>query len=117
MIVCVPVDGVGAVDPRWGRADRLALAETEDGHIVGWREVDVMWSVLHDQATEGSHHARVVRFLRENGVEVVVAGHMGDGMAHTLGKMGLRVHLGASGDARGAVETLTKDDPAADSPE
>ena len=107
MIVCVPVNGDGTIDPRWGRADRLALAEVLAGDVVRWQEVQVLWSELHDQGTEGSHHARVVRFLRDNDVEVVVAGHMGEAMVQTLGKMGLRVHLGAAGDARSAVQTAT----------
>ncbi len=116
MIVCIPVESAGNIDPRWGRADRLALAEIQAGDIVRWEEVEVLWSVLHDQAGEGSHHARVVRFLRDNGVEVVVAAHMGESMARTLAKMGLQVYLGASGDARVAVQTLTTHDPGSHSP-
>ena len=34
MIVCVPVDGGGAVDPRWGRAARVALASVVDDAIA-----------------------------------------------------------------------------------
>jgi predicted Fe-Mo cluster-binding NifX family protein len=36
-------------------------------------------------------------------VEVVAAGHMGPPMEHLLGRMGLRVTLGVSGDARPAA--------------
>lgn len=104
MIVCVPVHEDGTVDPRWGRADRIAVAEVVAGEIVGWQETVVRWSELHDQGTEGSHHARVVRFLRDNDVEVVVAGHMGEPMVRMLAKMGLKVHLGAAGDAGAAVQ-------------
>jgi len=103
MVVCVPVDVDGSIDPRWGRADRVAIAQASPEGITDWQEFDVGWSTLHDSGGEGSHHARVVRFLREHEVDAVVAHHMGPGMVHTLERMGLPVHLGAGGDAREAV--------------
>jgi predicted Fe-Mo cluster-binding NifX family protein len=101
--VCVPVTQAGTVDPRWGRADRVAVAEVSDGRLTGWEEFHVQWGDLHDSGTEGSHHARVVRFLRDQHVEVVVADHMGAGMMHVMERMGIKVFLGGSGDARTAV--------------
>ena len=106
MIICAPVTSEGMVDPRWGRADRVAVANLVDGELVTWREVEVSWSRLHDEGTPGSHHARVVRFLREERVEAVVAGHIGDGMIRMLDTMGLPVHLGAIGNAREAVQSF-----------
>ena len=41
MMVCVPVLSDGQIDPRWGRAARVAILELEDGTEVGWREFDV----------------------------------------------------------------------------
>jgi predicted Fe-Mo cluster-binding NifX family protein len=102
MMVCVPVTGDGLIDPRWGRADRVAIAEVTARGIGGWQEFDVGWSTLHDEGTEGSHHARVARFLLDHHVEAVVANHMGEPMVHTLQQMGLEVRLGATGDARQA---------------
>jgi predicted Fe-Mo cluster-binding NifX family protein len=104
MIVCAPVTREGMIDPRWGRADRVALADVADGQIVSWQEIEVSWSRLHDEGPPGSHHARVVTFLREHLVGAVVANHIGDGMVRMLDTMGLPVHLGASGDARTAVQ-------------
>lgn len=104
MKVCVPVTPDGLVDPRWGRAARVAVARIESGGIVEWVEHDVAWDVLHDVGTEGGHHARVARFLTEQGIEVVVAGHVGPPMVQMLGKMRIVARLGASGDARRAVE-------------
>ena len=106
MIVCIPVTLDGNVDPRWGRADWVAIADVQDGEIKTWRDVEVSWSTLHDEGTDGSHHARVVKFLRENGVEAVVVNHMGDGMTRMLKTMEIPVHLGAVGDARAAVQTV-----------
>jgi predicted Fe-Mo cluster-binding NifX family protein len=104
MVTCVPVAADGSVDPRWGRADRLAVADVDAaGIVVGWREYEVGWNALHDEGTEGSHHARVARFLREHKVEAVVAGHMGPPMVHMLDLMGVKVFLGAEGHAGDAV--------------
>lgn len=103
MIMCAPITSDGNIDPRWGRADWVAVAEVIDGKITNWQEIEVSWSRLHDEGTEGSHHARVVKFLREHHVEGVVAHHIGDGMVRMLDTMGLPVHLGAAGDARVAV--------------
>lgn len=103
MIVCVNVDEAGRVAGGWGRARRVALATVAGRAIVEWQEIDVLWDVSHDEGGEGSHHARIVRFLKEHGVEVAVTGHMGQPMQQVLTKLGVRVALGASGDARSAA--------------
>jgi predicted Fe-Mo cluster-binding NifX family protein len=103
MKVCVPVTEGHQVDPRWGRADHVAMADIEDGTIRSWEEISVGWDRLHDSAGEGDHHARIARFLREHDVQVVVAGHMGPPMQNMLAKMRIEVHLGAGGPAREAV--------------
>jgi predicted Fe-Mo cluster-binding NifX family protein len=104
LIVCVPVTATGEVDPRWGRAERVAVARLEDGRITAWEEVSVAWDALHDVGTEGGHHARVARFLRDHGIEVVVAGHMGPPMVEMLGRLRIVARLGVGGDARAAVQ-------------
>lgn len=101
--VCVPVTQDGSIDPRWGRADRVAIAEVGDTGIDAWQEHEVGWGRLHDAGPEGQHHARVATFLRDHGVGVVVAHHMGGGMEQMLARMEIEVHLGASGNARDAV--------------
>ena len=107
MIMCAPVTKEGMIDPRWGRADWVAVADVVGGEIVSWQEVEVSWSRLHDEGAPGSHHARVVTFLREHHVEAVVANHIGPGMVRMLDTMGLPVHLGAAGDARAAVRAAS----------
>jgi len=107
MIFCAPVTTEGLIDPRWGRADWVALADVVDGEITSWQEVEVSWSRLHDEGGPGAHHARVVTFLREHDVEAVVVDHMGDGMVRMLDTMGLPVHYGAAGDARAAVKAAS----------
>ncbi len=103
MILCVPVTMTGEVDPRWGRAARVAIAEVVGGEVRRWEEHEVAWDRLHDEGTEGGHHARVARFVQEHRASVVVANHMGDPMVHMLDQMNVGVRLGVSGDARRAV--------------
>ena len=106
IIVCVPVTADGQLDPRWGRADRVAVATVGQDGIGDWEEFDVGWGSLHDTGSEGSHHARIARFLREHGVEAVAAHHMGAGMTHMLDKMGLTVRLGETGDGKEAAARM-----------
>lgn len=103
MIVAIPVSPDGTTEHGWGRAPRVAVAKVQAGVIESWAEFDVRWDELHDEGTEGGHHARIARFLTEHHVEAVVAGHMGPPMVQMLGRMGIGVHLGAQGDARAAA--------------
>jgi predicted Fe-Mo cluster-binding NifX family protein len=102
-IVCIPVGEDGFVDPRWGRAERVAVATLSGDHVDNWQEFEVGWGRLHDEGPEGVHHARIARFLQDHGVQVVVAAHMGPGMMQMLAKMPIAVRLGAAGRAREAV--------------
>lgn len=102
--VCVPVTADGQVDPRWGRAGRVAVARVDEaGEVASWEEIDVGWDRAHDARGEGGHHADVARFLQARSVDTVVANHMGEPMRHMLERMGVDIHLGASGGARAAV--------------
>ncbi len=106
IVVCVPVTGTGQLDPRWGRAERVAIARVDDGTVSSWQEHDVHWGQLHDQSTGGAHHARVARFLKDQNVQAVVVNHMGDGMRRMLDTMGIRVVPDATGDARSAAAAV-----------
>ena len=109
--MCIPVTSDGVVDPRWGRANRVALVDIGTDSINNWEEFDVGWADLHDSGREGEHHARIARFLKDHGVQAVVADHMGPPMAHMLDKMNIQVHLGAAGRARDAVIKALGDSP------
>jgi predicted Fe-Mo cluster-binding NifX family protein len=106
MIVAVPVTREGRIERGWGRADRVAIADMSGDGIGSWEEFDVGWGSLHDSGPEGQHHARIARFLREHGVEAVLASHMGPPMQRMLGRMGIEVRLGATGHATEAVMSL-----------
>ncbi|MCL2422467.1 MAG: hypothetical protein FWD11_01005 [Micrococcales bacterium] len=86
-----------------GRARTIAVAHVTDGQVTSWAEHDVSWDVLHDQGAPGTHHARIVRFMREHEITVVVTGHLGPPMHNTLTKLGCTVVSGLTGDARAAA--------------
>ncbi|ADH92868.1 hypothetical protein EBF03_05700 [Arcanobacterium haemolyticum] len=74
-----------------GKAHTMAVATVADGAILSWEEIHVGWDLLHGQGPEGTHHGRIVRFMREHAISVVVTGHLGLPMRNTLGKLGVRV--------------------------
>lgn len=109
LTLAIPVTDDGQVDPRWGRAHRVAVADVtlpRDGSgaaVTGWREVEVGWDVLHDAGTHGSHHARIARFLRDQSIDAILVNHVGPPMARMLATMGIELVGVAGGDARQAV--------------
>lgn len=103
MIVAVPVTPQGLVDPRWGKAHDVAVVELDGGRIVTWEQHEVGWDDLHGQGEHGAHHARIVRFLRDQRVEAVIINHCGAPMMNTMQKMGLVLIVDAQGEARDVV--------------
>lgn len=102
VVVAVPLDGTD-VGQRWGRAERVAVALVVGDDIAWWIEQPVGWDVAHDEGSEGQHHARVARFLRDHRVRVVAVDHVGAGMARMLASMDITLVTGARGAARQAV--------------
>jgi predicted Fe-Mo cluster-binding NifX family protein len=103
MIVMTPVTAEGQSDARFGRAHWVAIADVADGEVTAWQVHEVAWDVLHDEGGHGAHHARVITFLKEQGVEAVVAAEMGAGMARMLSSAKLPVLPARPGDARESV--------------
>jgi predicted Fe-Mo cluster-binding NifX family protein len=81
---------------------------SDAAQVVTWEVHPVGWDVLHGEGSEGSHHARIVRFLREHQVDGVVVEHMGLGMRRVMHAMGIPVFTGAAGDARAALEAAAR---------
>lgn len=103
MILTVPVTSDGQVDRSFGKAVRMAVATVVDGELTDWQVNEVGWDVLHDQGEHGQHHARIVRFLKENGIQRVLFAHMGQPMQHTINKMGLELVQVGPMDAKDAI--------------
>lgn len=112
MIVGVTITPEGTVGGGLGRAQTVAVADVRDGDVTSWAEHHVGWGDLHGTGPEGTHHARIVRFVREQGLERVVTSGLGEGMRATMGKLGVVVRTDLAGDARSAaVAAATTDAP------
>ena len=108
VIVAVTVTPDGGVGGGLGRAQTVALADVRGGDVTEWTEVPVGWGDLHGTGPEGTHHARIVRFLPEHQVQVVVTSGLGAGMQQTLAKLGVDVRTDLAGDARTAALTAAE---------
>jgi predicted Fe-Mo cluster-binding NifX family protein len=103
MIVATPVTADGQSAAAWGKAHWIGVATLEDGAVTDWQVHEVAWDVSHDEGTHGSHHARIVRFLKENAISAVVVDHMGPGMVQVMETMGIPLLPASAGDAQASV--------------
>lgn len=103
MRIATPVDHAGQSSPTWGKAHWIAVGDVADGAVSNWQVHEVQWDVLHDAGTHGSHHARVVTFLKEQGIEAVVVDHVGEGMRRMLATMDIPMLPMTPGDAQASA--------------
>ena len=103
MKIATPVDAAGQSAHVWGKAHWIAVAEVADGAISDWQVHEVAWDVSHDSGTHGSHHARVVTFLRDQRIDAIVVDHVGEGMQRMLATMNIPTLPATPGDAKVSV--------------
>ena len=89
------------VDPRFGRAARFVLVDTESGE---------MSSVDNSKGVEAAQGAGVqaAEIVSRLGAECLVTGHCGPKAFRTLQAAGIEVFTGASGTVTEALEQLRK---------
>jgi predicted Fe-Mo cluster-binding NifX family protein len=71
-----------------------------------------MGSLPAPETSSGSHHARIVRFLKEQGITAVVVDHMGPGMVQVMGTMGIPLLPASPGDAQASILAAVAASPA-----
>ncbi len=99
MIVAVPyLDGT--VNAHFGSTQAFLVAETSDGEIT-------RTSVFEVQGMQ-HNHAGIAGFLKEQGVQVILAGGMGAPMQQALKLQGFELYCGVGGPALEAIEALLR---------
>ena len=103
MKIATPVDAAVKSAPAWGRAHWVAVADVTEGVITDWQVHEVSWDDLHDAGTHGSHHARIVTFLKDQQIQAIVVDHVGEGMQRMLATMSIPMLPASPGDAKLSV--------------
>ena len=79
----------GQVFQHFGHTEAFKVYEAENGRVVS----------SHILSAAGSGHGALAGLLRENGVDVLICGGIGEGAKNALKEAGIQLVAGASGDA------------------
>ena len=100
MTIAVTFDRpTGTVFGHFGRTEYFLICHTEDGKIVSSEVVS---------AAETGGHSALAPFLKEKGVEALLAGGIGGGARVALASMGITVYPGVEGNADKAAEAFAE---------
>lgn len=88
----------GNVFQHFGKTENFKVYDVEDGKVVS---AEVMGS-------DGAGHEALAWLLKDNGIDALICGGMGQGAQDALAEAGIEVCAGASGDADAAVEAFLK---------
>ena len=97
MRIAVAAEG-GNVTGHFGHCANFRLYDMEGGVVVREESVD----------NPGHKPGFLPNFLADRGVKVVISGNMGQGARDIFDERGVEVLVGASGDARAAVDLYLK---------
>lgn len=86
----------GQIFQHFGKSTQFKLVTVEEGKITDQRLLDA----------EGHGHGALAAFLKEQGVDTVICGGMGEGARTGLTQLGIQIYAGAQGDVAAAVQQL-----------
>ena len=95
MIVAVPYLQ-GNVNAHFGSTQAFMVAETAEGRVTK--------ATVYEVQGMQHNHAGIAGFLKEQGVNVIIAGGMGPPMQQALKTQGFELYCGIQGPALAAVE-------------
>ena len=99
MKAAVTYDGNGAVFQHFGRTEIFRIYTIEDGKVTAKEDVS---------AAETGGHGALAPFLKEHGVDVLIAGGIGGGARAALAACGIEVYPGVSGSADEAAAAFAE---------
>jgi predicted Fe-Mo cluster-binding NifX family protein len=101
MIIAVPyLDG--NVNAHFGSTRAFLVVEAVDGKLENGSVFELQ-GMQHD-------HGGIAGFLKDQGVDVIIAGGMGGPMQAALKQAGFDLYCGVSGSAQAAIEALLAGD-------
>lgn len=98
MIIAIPYDN-GNVFGHFGKSEVFKLYTITGGEV---KRSEI-------RATEGAGHAELVPFLKNEGVNVVICGGIGERAIAALNEAGIEVYPGIHGSCDEAADALAKD--------
>ncbi len=97
MKIAIATEG-SSVSAHFGKCETFTIAEIENSNIKNK-------SVI---STEGNQHGLLPGFLASQGVDLVIAGGMGEGARQNLADNGIEIISGISGNVDEAIEAFIK---------
>jgi predicted Fe-Mo cluster-binding NifX family protein/predicted DNA-binding protein (UPF0251 family) len=101
MIIAVPYLA-GEVNAHFGSTQAFLVAETADGKIER--------TALYEVQGMQHNHSGIAGFLKEQGVQVILAGGMGAPMQQALKAQGFELYCGVSGPVEEAISAFLRGD-------
>jgi predicted DNA-binding protein (UPF0251 family)/predicted Fe-Mo cluster-binding NifX family protein len=101
MIIAIPYLQ-GEVNAHFGSTQAFLVAETAEGRVQK--------STVYEVQGMQHNHSGIAGFLKEQGVEVIIAGGMGGPMQQALKQAGFNLYCGVAGPADKAVEAFLRGD-------
>ncbi|MGC4019939.1 MAG: NifB/NifX family molybdenum-iron cluster-binding protein [Muricomes sp.] len=86
----------GKVFQHFGHTEQFKIYDVEAGKVEKTSVV----------STNGSGHGALAGFLKDNGVNTLICGGIGDGAKNALAEAGIELYGGVSGDTDQAVNDL-----------
>lgn len=89
----------GNVFQHFGHTEKFKIYDISNGKIINESIVD----------TNGSGHGALAGFLKENSVDTLICGGIGNGAKQALAEAGIKLYGGVVGNADSAVNDLLQD--------
>lgn len=86
----------GNVFQHFGHTEKFKIYDVSDNKVVNESIVD----------TNGSGHGALAGFLKENSVDTLICGGIGNGAKQALAEAGIKLYGGVTGNADSAVNDL-----------
>ncbi len=84
----------GKVFQHFGHTEKIKIYEINNGNIISENIVD----------TSASGHEKLVDFLKNNNIEVLICGGIGEGAKNALSKADIQLFGGVSGNANEVIK-------------